>query len=114
MKWHCPADTGFEIQALAVWGRAPYLSITEAPQILKLYEWTRKKCQSGVRTRDLRLSKQTALTTAPGPPPLFKEYFFIFLCFLQYISPQSAFYGGSWCSWFVMDLFFYKYISVQM
>ena len=26
--------------------------------------------QSGVRTRDLRLSKQAALITAPGPPPL--------------------------------------------
>ena len=73
MKWHCPADTGFEIRALAVWGRAPYLSITEAPQILKLYECTGKKCQSGVRTRDLRLFKQTALTTAPGPPPLFNR-----------------------------------------
>ena len=27
--------------------------------------------QSGVRTRDLPLSKQAALTTAPGPPPYF-------------------------------------------
>ena len=27
--------------------------------------------QSGVRTRDLRLSKQAALTTAPGPPPFY-------------------------------------------
>ena len=27
------------------------------------------KGQSGVRTRDLRLSQQAALTTAPGPPP---------------------------------------------
>ena len=27
--------------------------------------------QSGFRTRDLRLSKQAALTTAPWPPPLF-------------------------------------------
>ena len=26
--------------------------------------------QTGVRTRDLRVSKQEALTTAPGPPPL--------------------------------------------
>ena len=28
------------------------------------------ECQNGVRTRDLRFSKQTALTSAPAPPPL--------------------------------------------
>ena len=27
------------------------------------------ECQSGTRARDLRLSMQAALTTAPGPPP---------------------------------------------
>ena len=31
MRLHFPPDTGFEIQALAVWGRARYLSVTEAP-----------------------------------------------------------------------------------
>ena len=42
--------------------------------ILNLYEWTCKKhfCffeyQSGEQTRDIRLSKQIALTTASGPP----------------------------------------------
>ena len=30
MRWHCPPDTRFEIRALAIWGRARYLSITEA------------------------------------------------------------------------------------
>ena len=45
------------------------------PTILNLYEWAGKKHsvalkgQSGIRTRDFRLSKQTALTTAPGPRP---------------------------------------------
>ena len=29
--------------------------------------------QSGVRTRDFRLSKQAALTTAPEPPPILSE-----------------------------------------
>ena len=29
MRWHCPPDTGFEIRALAIWGRVRYLS--EAP-----------------------------------------------------------------------------------
>ena len=31
VRWHCPPDTGFEIEALAVWGRARYFSVTEAP-----------------------------------------------------------------------------------
>ena len=31
------------------------------------------ECQSEVRTRAIRLPKQIALTTAPGPPPTFKE-----------------------------------------
>ena len=34
VRWvilRCPPDTGFEIRALAVWGRARYLSVTEAP-----------------------------------------------------------------------------------
>ena len=47
------------------------------PIILILYEWAEKKhfvslkldCQSRVWTRDLRLSKQAALTTAPWTPP---------------------------------------------
>ena len=29
LRWHCPP--GFEIRALVVWGRARYLSVTEAP-----------------------------------------------------------------------------------
>ena len=51
---------------MAVWGRARYLSVTEAPTVLNLHEWAGKKhfvslkleCQSGARTRDIRLSKQ--------------------------------------------------------
>ena len=31
MRWHCPPDRGFEVRALAVWGRVLYLSVTEAP-----------------------------------------------------------------------------------
>ena len=31
MRWYCPPDTIFEIRALAVRGRARYLSVTEAP-----------------------------------------------------------------------------------
>ena len=31
MRWHCPPDREFEIRVLTVWGRARYLSVTDAP-----------------------------------------------------------------------------------
>ena len=43
MRWHCPPDTGFEIRALAVWGRARYLSVTEAPHNTEFYTWMGEK-----------------------------------------------------------------------
>ena len=43
MRWHCPPDTGFEIRALAVWGRARYLSVTEAPHNTDFHTWMGKK-----------------------------------------------------------------------
>ena len=39
----CPPDTGFEIRALAVWGRARYLSVTEAPHNTHFHTWMGKK-----------------------------------------------------------------------
>ena len=47
--------------------------------ILNISEWAGKNIfvslklegQDGARTHDLQLSKQAALTTAPGPPPIF-------------------------------------------
>ena len=39
LRWHCPPDTGFEIRALAVWGRARYLSVTEAPRNTYFHTW---------------------------------------------------------------------------
>ena len=39
LRWHCPSDTGFEIRALAVWGRARYLSVTEAPHNTDFLTW---------------------------------------------------------------------------
>ena len=58
-------------------GRVRYLSITEAPHNIEYLRVSKKEtffslkleCQSGVRTRDLRLSKQSALTTAPYQGP---------------------------------------------
>ena len=41
--WHCPPDTGFEIRALTVWGRARYLSVTEAPHNTDFHTWMGKK-----------------------------------------------------------------------
>ena len=39
LRWHCPPDTGFEIRALAVWGRARYLSVTQAPHNTDFHTW---------------------------------------------------------------------------
>ena len=43
LRWHCPPDTGFEIRSLAVWGRARYLSVTEAPHNTNFHTWMGKK-----------------------------------------------------------------------
>ena len=59
LRWHCPPDTGFEIRALAVWGRARYLSVTEAPHNTNFHTWMGKKhfcffqtAETGNRTPD--------------------------------------------------------------
>ena len=59
LRWHCPLDTGFEIRALAVWGRARYLSVTEAPHNTSFHTWMGKKqfcffqtAETGNRTPD--------------------------------------------------------------
>ena len=59
LRWHCPPDTGFEIRALAVWGRARYLSVTEAPHNTNFHTWMGKKqfcffqtAEAGNRTPD--------------------------------------------------------------
>ena len=74
LRWHCRQDTGF--------GRSDAEHATcrsrRFPTIFNLYECARKKyfvslkleVQNWVRTCDHRFSKQTALTTAPGPPHL--------------------------------------------
>ena len=43
VRWHCPPDTGFEIQTLEVSGRAHYLSVTETHHNNEFYEWMGKK-----------------------------------------------------------------------
>ena len=78
MRWHCSPDTEFEIRVLAFWGRARYLSVTEAPHNIEslrvsreetfcFFETWRPECGSNPRSSTF---KQAALTTALGPPPL--------------------------------------------
>ena len=50
---------------LGQWGFPQYWIFTSERRRNILFLWN----LNGVRTRDLRLSKQAALTTAPGPPP---------------------------------------------
>ena len=76
LRWHCPPDTGFEIRALAVWGRARYLSVTKLPTILTFTRgWGRnnfvsfKPPRPGTEARTLAW-KAAVLTTTLGPPPL--------------------------------------------
>ena len=59
LRWHCPPDTGLEIRALVVWGRARYLSVTEAPHNTNFHTWMGKKqfcffqtAETGNRTPD--------------------------------------------------------------
>ena len=51
-------------------GYPQYLIFTSEHAGKKHFVSLKHKGQSGVRARDLRLSRQVALTTAPGPPPL--------------------------------------------
>ena len=75
LRWHCPPDTGFEIRALAVWGRARYLSVMEAPHNTNFHTWMGKKQfvsfkppRPGTEPRTLAW-KAAVLTTTLGPPP---------------------------------------------
>ena len=76
LRWHCPPDTGFEIRTLAVWGRARYLSVTEAPHNTDFHTWMGKKHffvsfnppRPGTEPRTLAW-KAEVLTTTLGPPP---------------------------------------------
>ena len=79
LRWHCPPDTGFEIRALAVWGRARYLSVTEAPHSTNFHTWMGKKqfcffqtAETGSRTPDsgVKGSGANHYPRAPAPENL--------------------------------------------
>ena len=80
-RWHCPPDTGFEIRALAVWGRASYLSVTEAPHNTDFHTWMGKKHFVSFKLPRPGSEPQTVawkaavLTTTLGPPPIVQSKF---------------------------------------
>ena len=76
LRWHCPPDTGFEIRALAVWGRARYLSVTEAPHNTDFHTWMGKKhfcffqtAKTGNRTPDSGVKGSGANHYPRAPAP---------------------------------------------
>ena len=79
MRWHCPPNTGFEIRALAVWGRARYLSVTEAPHNTDFHTWMGKKhfcffetAETGNRTPNSGV-KGSGANHYPRAPALFYQ-----------------------------------------
>ena len=50
-------------------GGSPLYCIFTSERGKNFFDSLKLEGQSGVRTRNLRLSKQAALSTAPGPPP---------------------------------------------
>ena len=81
VRWHCPLDKGFEIKTLEVWGRAGYLSGTQAPHntFTSFYEWMGKKTvvsfkppRPGNESWTLTC-KAAVLTTNLGPPPKWSQ-----------------------------------------
>ena len=76
LRWHCPPDTGFEIRTLAVWGRARYLSVTEAPHYTNFHTWMGKKhfcffqtAETGNRTPDSGVKGSGANHYPRAPAP---------------------------------------------
>ena len=76
LRWYCPPDTGFEIRALAVWGRARYLSVTEAPHNTNFHTWMGKKqfcffqtAETGNRTPDSGVKGSGANHYPRAPAP---------------------------------------------
>ena len=79
LRWHCSPDTGFEIRALAVWGRARYLSVTEAPRNTNFHTWMGKKqfyffqtAETGNRTPDSGV-KGSGANHYPRAPALWSK-----------------------------------------
>ena len=81
LRWHCPPDTGFEIRALAVWSRARYLSVTEAPHNTNFHTWMGKEhfcffqtAEIGNRTPDSGVKGSGANHYPRAPAPNSSAY----------------------------------------
>ena len=107
LRWHCPPDTGFEIRALAVWGRARYLSVTEAPHNTDFHTWMGKKhfcffraAETGNQTPDSGVKGSGANHYPRAPARLL--YKFTFWQWSAISSPfaenRSAFF---WINWLI-------------
>ena len=97
LRWHCPPDTGFEIRALAVWGRARYLSVTEAPHNTNFHTWMGKKqfcffqtAETGNRTPDSGV-KGSCANHYPRAPAQFTRRHYI-----NHTGPGILPTGKSW------------------
>ena len=130
LRWHCPPDTGLEIRALAVWGRARYLSVTEAPHNTNFHTWMGKKqfcyfqtAETGNRTPDSGV-KGSGANHYPRTPAHFyareckllhnifvlDRFFIISHCFIirpakvgQHLeNTELIFPGRSWRLWKVV------------
>ena len=97
LRWHCPPDTGFEIRALAVWGRARYLSVTEAPHNTNFHTWMGKKqfcffqtAETGNRTPDSGV-KGSGANHYPRAPALYIHNLNLHLIRLEFEPNTSSF-----------------------
>ena len=75
LRWHCPPDRGFEIRALAIWGRERYIGHGSSPQYWfshvdgeETFFVSFKPLRPGIEPRTL-VWKAAVLTITLGPPP---------------------------------------------
>ena len=86
VRWHCPPDTGFEIQTLEVWGWARYLSVTEAQHNTEFYEWMGRRNQT-------QAWKTGVLTTTLRSPPFIAPIIYLELCSCNVLFPCISFFN---------------------
>ena len=91
IRWHCPPDTGFEIRALAVWGRARYISVMEVSnsinslrvsreEILCFFENWRSEWGSNPCSATFQAGSFNHCTRAPANRREVKSIWILFIC----------------------------------
>ena len=99
-RWHRPPDTRFEIRALAVPGRARYLSVTDASHNTEFYEWMEKKhfrffrtAETGKRIPNSSLKGSGANHYPRAPALYFKQHVIVWMIIMiQFTCPLSGLY----------------------